>query len=327
MTAARLIFTPVCFTRASRTCSRRALFPCRTSRSERRTYGQCSSLDYAVKTRKRTVRLPHLPAVATLLGIDPRGFPTCLPEFQQVFPDDAACIDYLEKLKWPTGFVCPRCGVFAEPYRFPKRPLVRKCRECHAHIGITSGTVMQSTHLPLSVWFWAAYLVVTQTPGQSAMQFQRQLNLSRHETAFMVLHKLRAGMVRPERDPSVASTPSRSTRRWSEVERAAKGAVSTTRSTCWRAWSPGGARPARTVRPRATWTTRTDGRSSARTTRGAFGPGREGPQGGDLRTLREGERTTRLSRAHGRLAGLRQAHVAWLPASRARDGCGPRSGG
>ena len=133
--------------------------------------------------------------------MDPRGFPTCLPEFQQVFPDDAACIDYLEKLKWPNGFVCPRCGVFAEPYRFPKRPLVRKCRECYAHIGITAGTVMQSTHLPLSVWFWAAYLVVTQTPGQSAMQFQRQLNLSRHETAFMVLHKLRAGMVRPERDP------------------------------------------------------------------------------------------------------------------------------
>lgn len=60
--------------------------------------------------------------------------------------------------------------------------------------------VMQSSHTPLSTWFWAAYLVTTQTPGMSALQFQRQLGLSRYETAFQILHKLRAGMVRPERD-------------------------------------------------------------------------------------------------------------------------------
>jgi hypothetical protein len=59
---------------------------------------------------------------------------------------------------------------------------------------------MQSTHTPLSTWFWAAYMVTTQTPGQSALQFQRQLGLSRYETAFQILHKLRAGMVRPERE-------------------------------------------------------------------------------------------------------------------------------
>lgn len=59
---------------------------------------------------------------------------------------------------------------------------------------------MQSTHTPLSIWFWGAYLATTQTPGQSALQFQRQLGLSRYETAFQILHKLRAGMVRPERD-------------------------------------------------------------------------------------------------------------------------------
>lgn len=59
---------------------------------------------------------------------------------------------------------------------------------------------MQDTHSPLSTWFWGAYLVTTQTPGQSALQFQRQLGLTRYETAFQILHKLRAGMVRPERD-------------------------------------------------------------------------------------------------------------------------------
>jgi transposase-like protein len=59
---------------------------------------------------------------------------------------------------------------------------------------------MQASHTPLSTWFWGAYLVTTQTPGQSALQFQRQLGITRYETAFQMLHKLRAGMVRPDRD-------------------------------------------------------------------------------------------------------------------------------
>ena len=59
---------------------------------------------------------------------------------------------------------------------------------------------MERSHTPLSTWFWAAYLIASQTPGMSAVQFQRQLGLSRYETAFGILHKLRAGMVRPERD-------------------------------------------------------------------------------------------------------------------------------
>ncbi len=59
---------------------------------------------------------------------------------------------------------------------------------------------MQSSHTPLSTWFWGAYLMTTQIPGQSAVQFQRQLAITRYETAFQILHKLRAGMVLPERD-------------------------------------------------------------------------------------------------------------------------------
>ena len=58
---------------------------------------------------------------------------------------------------------------------------------------------MEGTHTPLLTWFWAAYLMTSQTPGLSAVQFQRQLGLSRYETAFQILHKLRAGMVRPDR--------------------------------------------------------------------------------------------------------------------------------
>jgi transposase-like protein len=74
-------------------------------------------------------------------------------------------------------------------------------------VSLTAGTVMQASHMPLSIWFWGAYLVTTQTPGQSALQFQRQLGISRYETAFQALHKLRAGMVRPDRDPIGGSYP------------------------------------------------------------------------------------------------------------------------
>src|SRR5271169_6370606 len=134
--------------------------------------------------------------------MDPRGFPTTLPEFQRVFQDDAACARYLEHLRWPSGFTCPKCVKLGEPYRFAKRAsVVLRCRACDANVSLTATTVMKSSRTPLSVWFWGAYLVTTQTPGQSALQFQRQLGLSRHETAFQLLHKLRAGMVRPERDP------------------------------------------------------------------------------------------------------------------------------
>ena len=64
---------------------------------------------------------------------------------------------------------------------------------------------MHRTHLPLTLWFWAAYLVSTHGPGISALQLRRQLGISRYETAWMVLHKLRRAMVAPEREPLIAA--------------------------------------------------------------------------------------------------------------------------
>lgn len=127
-------------------------------------------------------------------------FPRSLPEFQRLFPDEAACAAYLERARWSDGFICLRCGTIGEPYRYSSRPGVLCCRACRRETRLTAGTVMERTHTPLSVWFWAAYLVASQTPGISAVQLQRQLGLSRYETAFQILHKLRAGMVRPDQD-------------------------------------------------------------------------------------------------------------------------------
>jgi transposase-like protein len=127
-------------------------------------------------------------------------FPQSLPEFQRLFPNDEACATYLEKARWKGAFVCPHCAASGSPFRFANRPGVLRCRKCRKNTGLTVGTVMERSHTPLSVWFWAAYLVSSQTPGMSAVQFQRQIGLKRYETAFQILHKLRAGMVRPDRD-------------------------------------------------------------------------------------------------------------------------------
>ena len=135
-----------------------------------------------------------------VLERDDLPFPRSLPQFQRLFPDEAACTAYLEHARWSDGFVCRHCGVTDEPYRFANRPGVLRCRHCGRDTSLTAGTVMERTHTPRSVWFWAAYLVTSQTPGMSAIQFQRQLGLSRYETAFQILHKLRVGMVRPDQD-------------------------------------------------------------------------------------------------------------------------------
>jgi hypothetical protein len=128
------------------------------------------------------------------------GFPTTLLEMQRMFPDENAASAYLRAVRWPDGFTCRHCGWQGNPYVFENRPTVLRCRKCRRDTSITADTVMKDTRTPLPVWFWAAFLVTTQTPGESALQIQRQLGLSRYETAFQILHKLRAAMVRPETD-------------------------------------------------------------------------------------------------------------------------------
>ena len=129
-----------------------------------------------------------------------KALPTTLLDFQRMFPDEGACAAYLHELRWPDGFSCPKCRVAGEAYRFQNRPTALRCQACHANTSVTAGTIMHNTKTPLQVWFWAAYLVTAQTPGMSALQFQRQLGIRRYETAFMLLHKLRAAMVRPDHE-------------------------------------------------------------------------------------------------------------------------------
>ncbi len=127
------------------------------------------------------------------------SFPRTIVEFQRRFADEAACRDYLFACRWPDGFRCPACG-FEHAYELPRR-FLWQCSRCRHQVSLTAGTVLHKTRTPIHLWFWAAYLTSTGTPGISALQLQRQLGLKRYETAWMLLHKLRRAMVAPERTP------------------------------------------------------------------------------------------------------------------------------
>lgn len=122
--------------------------------------------------------------------------PETLPEFIALFPDETAAWRYLVSTRWPDGFVCPKCGDTRATF-LAKNSLLQ-CKNGH-QTSATAGTVMHGTRTPLLTWFYGAFLISTLTPSISALQFQRQLGIKRYETAFQMLHKLRAGLVDPER--------------------------------------------------------------------------------------------------------------------------------
>jgi transposase-like protein len=124
-------------------------------------------------------------------------FPKTLMEFERRFSTDDACRQYLADLRWPDGFVCPRCGG-RTAWRMGRG--LRLCGDCRRQTSVTAGTVFQDSHVPLTVWFRAMWYVTSQKNGASAMNLQRLLGLGSYKTAWALLHKLRRAMVRPGRD-------------------------------------------------------------------------------------------------------------------------------
>jgi transposase-like protein len=113
------------------------------------------------------------------------------------FPEDAACLAYLERLRWPEGFVCPACRG-GTGWRMGDG-LVR-CAACDRRSSATAGTIFAGTRTPLTLWFAAAWYITNQKSGVSALGLQRALALGSYKTAWAWLHKFRRAMVRPSRD-------------------------------------------------------------------------------------------------------------------------------
>ena len=113
-------------------------------------------------------------------------------EFRTRFSTEESCRAELFRLRFPNGFVCPKCGC-TEYYPVRGRNTFQ-CRACRRQTSVTAGTVMHRTHLPLTAWFWAIYLCATDKRGISAVQLSRTLNIC-YESAWYLLQRIRCAMV------------------------------------------------------------------------------------------------------------------------------------
>jgi len=128
----------------------------------------------------------------------PTDFPSIYRDFVKMFAEDSACAAYLERLRWPLGFVCPACQHQRKPWRQTRGRLV--CPACHHETSVTAGTLFDKTRTPLTTWFDAAWHVTTTKNGVSAKTLERTLGIS-YQVAWHMLHRFRVAMVRPLREP------------------------------------------------------------------------------------------------------------------------------
>jgi len=114
-----------------------------------------------------------------------------LPKLIAEFGSDEKCRARLTELRWPRGVTCPRCqsksvSTIAERGQYD-------CNACRYQFSTTSGTIFHDTHLSLSKWFLAIYLMTESKKGMSALQMKRTLCIA-YETAWYLCHRIRAAM-------------------------------------------------------------------------------------------------------------------------------------
>lgn len=128
-----------------------------------------------------------------IMPIAGKDYPVAWKQFLDWFHSETACRDYIEKLKWPNGFHCPRCESSEKPTKTSRNRLI--CKTCRHQTTVTSDTLFDKTRTELRVWFAAIWYVTSQKQGVSALGLQRVLGLGSYETAWTMLHRLRRAMV------------------------------------------------------------------------------------------------------------------------------------
>jgi transposase-like protein len=128
-----------------------------------------------------------------------RDFPKTATEFEKRFATEEDCRAYWIEARWGGKPACARCG---STYVWAIRDgTTFECRDCDHQTSLTSGTLLEKTHKPLKIWFRAVFEISTRRTGISAKDLQRIMGFGSYKTAWAWLHKLRAALVRPEREP------------------------------------------------------------------------------------------------------------------------------
>lgn len=125
-----------------------------------------------------------------------------LPQFQKTFAGEEACLEAVFEARWPKGFVCPYCD-HNDGYRISTRPRNVQCAVCRRQSPITSNTLFHRSHLPLSIWFLAIYLIAQDKGGASASRLQNQLGIS-YPTAWFLVQRIHHAMSRRDESLTLA---------------------------------------------------------------------------------------------------------------------------
>jgi len=126
-------------------------------------------------------------------------FPKTAPEFEARFATEEDCRAYWIEARWGGKPACARCQstrVWRERDGF-----LFECADCGHQTSLTSGTLLEKTRKPLKMWFRAVFEIAARRNGISAKDLQRIMGFGSYKTAWSWLHKLRAALVRPGREP------------------------------------------------------------------------------------------------------------------------------
>lgn len=115
-----------------------------------------------------------------------------LLEFQREFSTDEACAQHLRQMRWPDGFICPRCG-HRESWFIRTRNIL-DCKGCRVKISLTAGTIFHKTRTALVKWYWLIYYMAMNKVGVSIAEMQRLLEIKDYRTAWLMAHKVRKAM-------------------------------------------------------------------------------------------------------------------------------------
>ena len=124
-----------------------------------------------------------------------RHIVTNLPDMLEKFNNNEKCRAYLEYLRWPGGPVCPKCKG-KDIARVGGREEMLRCKDCEQQFSVTVNTIFHDSHLPLTKWFLATYLICESKKGISALQIQRVLGIGGYKTAWYLCHRIREAMTR-----------------------------------------------------------------------------------------------------------------------------------
>jgi len=124
-------------------------------------------------------------------------YPKTFEEFIVRFQTEDDCIDYIAQLRWPNGFVCPRCQ-YGKAWKTSRN--LMHCIQCGHQTSITAGTLFQDTRKPLRLWFHVMWWMMSQKTGASAKNLKDVMGFRSYKTTWTWLHKLRRAMIRPGRD-------------------------------------------------------------------------------------------------------------------------------